>query len=557
MKKVIFNIVILFLLNQNFFAQIDNREANYYTIKARNTNYYLDMQDGINHTNNSITKMSAIGTSEAQIWKIEPIRDGNYKITNAVTGLSLDGSCANTTNDCNVVTKSFTNSTWQVWQINRDIQGFYKIKLAFRNKKLCSKSFEGVTLNEYDNFNQQFEIIPSNKIIKTNNFTDLRVHQTAYKNQTKPNGDRGGCTYFASIAALEAAYKKRGHGEIDLSEEYMAIASKMNYLHPKWNEITDANFRESQFAGTQGGGSISILSSGLKIPLETVVPYGSYNLSENWQSTIQKVCNDFNFKTLEKFPALNNAIYYGVSEFVEIKNINAENIENVLKKGFEIKTGIGAHCILIVGFDITDQSNKRFIIKDSYNEQGLECYKKLQYLSYNEIINFHNVEYITSVITPNKFEEQKYIGRWKLNYAGWEGILDIHKLPGIMNNFLEKPDNVSTNGEIIKDKRIGIFYDHNNVSHRVNGNFIKVGNETVLMFFIDNSKPNFRWDETSGRRFIYKINPEGNQMIGSHIDLDGRKFDGSAKKIETNLILNTNNIKLINNKLKINDFKKN
>lgn len=554
MKKVILKIIIVLVVNCNCFAQINSSEANYYTIKASNTNYYLDMQDGINHTNNSITKMSARGTSEAQIWKIEPISAGNFKITNAVTGLSLDGSCANSANACNVSTKSYTNSTWQTWQIIRT-NGFYKIKLAFNNKKISSKNFEAVTLNENDSFNQLFEIIPSNKLIKTNKFTDLRGNQTTYKNQTKPISDRGGCTYFASIAALEAAYKKRGHGEIDLSEEFMAIASKMYYLHPKWNEITDAKYRESQFAGTQGGGSISILSSGLKIPLEAEVPYGSYNLAENWSSTIQKECNDFNFKTLEKFSTLNNAKYYGVSEFVEIKNITAENLENALKNGYEIKTGIAAHCILIVGFDITDPLNKRFIIKDSYNQQGLECYKKLQYLSYNEISNFFNAEYITAVITPNKWEEQKYIGRWKLNYAGWEGTLDIHKIPGIMNNFLEMPEYITINGGKIKDQRIGIFYDHNNVAHRVNGSFIKVGNEITLMFFIDNSKPNFRWDETTGRKFTYKINAEGNQMIGSHIDLDGRKFEGTAKKVATSIILNTNDVKIINTKL--NNLKKN
>lgn len=515
-------------------AQLNTTEANYYTIKAKNTMYYLDMEGGNDHGENSITKMSARGTSFAQVWKIERTPDGTYKITNAVTGKSLDGNCSAENDDCQAVAKTVNNSVGQKWIItNIPTYGGYRIELSSSRKKLTSKYYQPTTLNSATVDNQIFEITPSNIIVKTNNFTDLRGNQTPYKNQAPPSGDRGGCTYFGSIAALEAAYKKVGAGDIDLSEEFMAITAKMFYLHPRWAEITKPNQRENQFAGTQGGGSIALLASGLKIPLESVVPYAQYTLSPNWASEDLKACNDFNYQVLNRFPGIKTATYYGVNGFRKIDVINAENLENVLRTGSEIKICIdnGQHCILLVGFDKTDPLNKKFIIKNSYNTQGLECYKKLEYFSYSEMGRLVSAEYITSVTPPSTWAEMKYIGRWNLNYGGWNGTLDIYHLPGVMQFLLSDPNNIRANGSAIKDYRIGVFYDHTGAAFRVNGYFLKQGNEYNLNFYIDNNKPNQRWDAMSGRSFNYKISSDGTTITGSHIDLDGRKYDGSGTRI--------------------------
>ena len=524
---VFFNVLCL--------AQINTDEANYYTIKILNTQYYVGMENGINHTVNSVTKMSASAAWFAQVWKIEKQADGNYQITNAVTGLSLDGSCALDANMCNVITKNVNNLAGQKWAITRSSTFIdrYRIVLTGGNKQLTSTNYQALTLDSRHLENQIFEITPSNLLVKTENFTDLRENQTPYKNQAPPGGDRGGCTYFASFAALEAAYKKVGSGDLDLSEEFMAITAKMFYLHPRWGDITNANQRENQFAGTQGGGSFALLASGTKIPLESVVPYAQYQISPNWDNQNLRTCNDFNFETLNRFSGIRSATYYGVNGFSKINDITAENLERVLKAGNEIKICIdnGVHCVLIVGFDKTNPLRKQFIIKNSYNRAGLECYKKLEYFPYSAINRLVSAEYITSVSTPAKWDEMKFIGRWDLNFAGWTGTLDIYHLPGSMKHLLSEPANIRTNGGEIKDKRIGVFYDHTGVAHRVNGYFLKVGKELTMIFCFDNNKPNLRWDELpKTRMFYYKLSADGNIFSGTHVDVDGKRYEGRATR---------------------------
>ena len=57
---------------------------------------------------------------------------------------------------------------------------------------------------------------------------DLRKEQTPIRSQ----GRRGTCTSFAVAGAMEAAYKRAGHGEIHLSEEFSHDVAKMMWLSP-------------------------------------------------------------------------------------------------------------------------------------------------------------------------------------------------------------------------------------------------------------------------------------------------------------------------------------
>jgi len=52
---------------------------------------------------------------------------------------------------------------------------------------------------------------------------DLRSQQTALRNQ----GDRNTCQTFGATAALEAAYKRAGFGDLNLSEQFLNHVGKM------------------------------------------------------------------------------------------------------------------------------------------------------------------------------------------------------------------------------------------------------------------------------------------------------------------------------------------
>ncbi|MEP7238980.1 MAG: RICIN domain-containing protein, partial [Ferruginibacter sp.] len=137
----------------------------------------------------------------------------------------------------------------------------------------------GIAVELADNSNseaQKWSFVKSyDSAVVAANFVDLRLNQSALKTQAPNGNDRGFCTYFGNTAALEAAYKKRGFGEQDLSEEYFSIVAKTNWLHARWDEITSSNYPENQIGGLQGGGQIQLLMKGLKIPLERDVPYKS------------------------------------------------------------------------------------------------------------------------------------------------------------------------------------------------------------------------------------------------------------------------------------------
>jgi hypothetical protein len=477
-----------------------------------------------------------------QLWEISDAGNGRFYIKNVGANKNLDAQ------DVGVHTNGCKVQLWQSYPANVNQQWIFQPLGANRFTIRCAASNSNKVLDvtggiidrggtavqlwdAVNGTNQVWNLERANdQAIVSNNLVDLRGNQTPYRSQILPAGERGGCTYFGSIAALEAAYKKRGYGELDLSEEFMAICSKMMYLHPYWPDISHANYRENQFAGTQGGGSIAILAAGLSIPQETVVPYGLFTIGSDWDTRDMKVSNNFNFSVWKRFPQIANATYYGVTAFEKIPTINAENFERVLSLGYEIKICIdgGSHCVLIVGFDKTNPAAKQFILKNSYGPNGQACNSRMEYFPYSEISRMVSAEYITNIKAPSTWDEIKTIGRWDLTYGGWKGTLDLDRLPGITQFLLNEPASVSRNGGALTDRRLGVFYDQNNKAHRVNGTVTKIGGAIELVFCIDNAKPNLRYDDFSGRKFRYLLSADGNSMSGSHIDLDGRSFPGTA-----------------------------
>src|SRR6516225_5587964 len=111
-------------------------------------------------------------------------------------------------------------------------------------------------------------------------YVDLSPNQTPLKKQ----GGRTTCIVFASIAALEAAYKRAGFGELDLSEEFLNHFGKMMWLHPKWSEVAakGADAEETQvgaFAGGNGVNYLERLANGLRVPTEATMPYHPRNFT--------------------------------------------------------------------------------------------------------------------------------------------------------------------------------------------------------------------------------------------------------------------------------------
>ena len=407
-------------------------------------------------------------------------------------------------------------------------------------------------------------------VTTSDNFVDLRPQQSSLKDQ----GSRTTCIVFAGVAALEASYKRLGYGELDLSEEFINFTRKGFYLHPKWNEILERgeDALETQLGSTGGGGGVGVaaeLSKGFKIPLESVMPYqsGANYYEDNFQTLRdalakpvenrkQRDHSNFNLDpNILTDTQLRAEKFYGVSQYTELNNAkDTDEIEAILKRGNEViwdfagavpwETGgvnsegvwqacstctVMGHSMLIVGFDKRDPDpNKHyFIVKNSWGRawttSGGEGYT---YISYGYVRNAGvAASYIVLPEPPVKWEELPFIGRWKFNFDGWKGELDIYHIPGMAQYTFEYNYGVGVIPQVYNDYRIGTYYDDKGNAYKVNGSID--GNR--IEFYFDIETPLQKWDEKVGRKFVYYL--DGNNfMAGVHTDPDGRTYAGYATK---------------------------
>jgi hypothetical protein len=215
---------------------------------------------------------------------------------------------------------------------------------------------------------------------------DLRARQTRLKDQ----GGRGTCITFASIAALEAAYKRAGYGDLDLSEEFLNHFGKTFWLAADWRTWPDFlraaggidDFHENQVAAFSGGNGTAYLKSmkgGLRVPSNEAFRYrdtpyltksekvalgiagqGDYGLTILWESPSspalapgdvfyratlpQRLLNDFNLNpALIADTVLKAPNYYAARSFERIlypsgtvTDAHISRIEETLRGGTEV-----------------------------------------------------------------------------------------------------------------------------------------------------------------------------------------------------------------------------
>jgi hypothetical protein len=395
-------------------------------------------------------------------------------------------------------------------------------------------------------------------------FVDLRPQQTALKSQ----GGRNTCIIFAAVAALEAAYKRAGYGDLDLSEQFTNHMGKTFYLGPNQSAVValgedGAETQVGAFGGGGGEAYLRLFARGFRIPTESEMPYdfqppttARYPMlaSTNWQDPAfrkQRAMSDFNLHA-DVLPAsaLHAPAYYGVAEQRSVSAQDPAAIEQALRTGHEVVwdfqgsdtrvsssrsadnvwTACGpcnqiAHSILLVGFDkrSTDPADHYFIAKNSWGSVGAQE-DGFTFVSYDYVRQYgQKAAYIEEVTEPGPWLELAAIGRWQLSFDGWRGELDLYHLPGMSDPWFEDMGFVN-----VDDRRLGTFYDAAGNAFKVNGqvffNFVE--------FYIDSDNPTALWGDLGGKRFSYVLEQSGTDdvMTGSHQDLDGRHYGGLALK---------------------------
>ncbi len=266
------------------------------------------------------------------------------------------------------------------------------------------------------------------------------------------------------------------------------------------------------------------------VPLESYLPYvggGSYEntnepadnprvTTDTYNPATQRVINDFN---LDPANLPLSALQQGNHRINAFMGFGADSLGDlsyykaVLKAGYEIifATAIyspdpntsnniwepgpkrsenleGYHAMLMVGYD---DSRQAFIIKNSWDYDDASI-NGFTFMSYDFVTGGYLTDalYITGVVNPPELDmpEQLFLGRWNLDHDGWKGILDLYRLPGML-------DINALGGQL--DRRIGTYFHSDGTVYRVNGSM----NRNKIEFYIDFNKPDLEYGDYRVKKF--------------------------------------------------------
>jgi hypothetical protein len=365
---------------------------------------------------------------------------------------------------------------------------------------------------------------------------DLRQWQTPGRNQ----GAQGSCFIHANVAAMEAAYKRQGYGDLDLAEEFSYYMGPLLWLKSKAYSAQGHRTAELRvpplperecglpffdFAPESGHldsnkGSFPVLN--LPIPTENDFPQDASRYEvpfpkEDPQWNRQRVVNNHLLDS-RRIPrsGLTAPLYYQIEKITFLPRedaMNAAAIEAVLARGIEVvwdfkmqgdisgpvwhfaepKNGQGqGHRMLLVGYDRTDPANPHFLVKNSWGMEDTRI--GYDFLAYGEWASC-----IDSVRPPRPMPELRWIGRWEVEFGQMPGQFDLTHVPSLFQQFFDADGEKNDRGEPLVDRRLGTLFvrgEEEGPSFRVNGTIKPDG----LELYLNLSKPDLAFDERSGDR---------------------------------------------------------
>jgi len=404
-------------------------------------------------------------------------------------------------------------------------------------------------------------------------YVSLAADQTSIKNQQ----DRNTCTRFAIIAGIEAAYKRAGYGDLDLSEQYFNHLGKTTWLHPFEGESRPRGVWESQLGLTAGGGVYGVallMRYGLPPESDAIYrhsnqfPYafGDYgNIRQTGdnpyimsgltrQDVTQREMDDFNLEDTATtwqipgnytFTPLSNTALtdaqYGVTGYQICPAGRVHDIswwENVLAMGYEIEfqcnvyddvvDGVwvardmqegdrgGSHAMCMVGYDRRDPAHPYFIVKNQWGESN---FIKLDYgwVTHTYDGTMTNAVFITGIADPSSqpYKAQAALGRWTVE-------TDLYSDPATLDIFRQSAyfDSSELNG--YQDRRVGELYDVSGNPYKVNG----FAFPNFLQWYLDFSNPNADYDATGGNEFFGYFNIADPTLMAGYYQTTGGETYG-------------------------------
>ena len=396
---------------------------------------------------------------------------------------------------------------------------------------------------------------------------DLSGAQTPVRNQW----GRGNCFIHATVAAMEAAYKRAGHGDLDLSELFSDYMGQLFFLETvemngRWYttamRVPAAAERETSI---QSDHAMSVESGMpgmvLAIPEERHFPYNPRPLDLGGHAdkndpfwALQFTVGSFNLDPAHlPFSALSAPRYYRIRSVEWLPKEDARNpaaLEAVLAGGHEVMWDFRLagdlsgpvwkfagpagdaipHRMLLIGYDRSNPRQPYFIAKNSWGDVGVfrsnDCLTRIEYayLEYGEWAS-----YVSAVEPPRPWPELRFLGRWHLGFGARSGLLDLYHLPGMMRRDFEHNQFRDEAGRQLEDRRLGTFYENGDPQRAFRVNGAVRGHDLVLHVDFDN--PAARWDLLRGWKVEFTLDPRRpHRLEGRATAPDGRRADARAMR---------------------------
>jgi Papain family cysteine protease len=323
----------------------------------------------------------------------------------------------------------------------------------------------------------------------------LAAWQTPIRNQ----GNRGTCYTFASIAAMEAMYRRTFGLSLDLSEHYAFQLNKIGELYLDYMTNGLPHESNTSYWGGQGNsGSLNIICR-YAVPLESEAPYlmqedlerlrvdlglprmaGANDAEQEmiFRTLPQETIDTFEFDDRNvPTAARSRAIYQGTG-YTPI-NFTISDIENAIASNHEVVLDITTnwrrnsdgvfqyeaspaeaaqgHTILIVGYD---RRSNIFTFKNSWGSPDLD---RMSYDCLTRIAG--GACTLDGVVSPARGPQisSRWLGNWNSDHDGWRGKLTIRRFTDHRNSNAAAPT------------KIGNWYGPDGTRRDINGSFAENG----------------------------------------------------------------------------------